>query len=309
MASDKPNDDGPAWGGDLDGEANDDYQPDIELSDEQTQDPTSHGANPSADFGDIGDDLGDDGAEYDPEAIGAPPPASPTSHAKPTPPRTTGGFIVSDDSDSDSDEEEAAAAASTGGADAESNVTPSAANVPSPGQDQVVAVEADPESAQLANGSSSLTDPTASYPAQPPAPVVPMPNQALDRTTVLENRVKEDPRGDMDAWLDLIGEYRRRNNMDEIRSVYNRFLEVFPQSVSPIQSLLYLPSPALIPLFPSPLTRRYHAGRNLGVLGRAGAKPQQLCRGRATFPPLSHARTERAPLDCLSELHSSTKRP
>lgn len=222
MASENLNDEGPAWGGDVDdGEANDDYQPDIQLSDEQTQDP-SHGADPSADFGDFGEDLGDDGAEYDPEAISAPAPDPPASQAKPTPPRTTGGFIVSDDSDSD-DEEEAPAPAA---ADAEPDVTPNAANTASSGGDQVVPPEPAPHGADAANGPPGHE---AGHLAQAPGPAA---GQPADRTTMLENRVKEDPRGDMDAWLNLIEEYRRRNSMEQLRSAYNRFLEVFPQSVS-----------------------------------------------------------------------------
>jgi cleavage stimulation factor subunit 3 len=53
----------------------------------------------------------------------------------------------------------------------------------------------------------------------------------LDPVALLEARIKEDPRGDMDAWLNLIADHRRRNKLDEVRSVYNRFVEVFPQAV------------------------------------------------------------------------------
>lgn len=294
MASENLNDEGPAWGGDLDdGEANDDYQPDIQLRDEQTQDP-SHGANPSADFGDFGEDLGDDGGEYDPEAISTPAPVPPASQAKPTPPRTTGGFIVSDDSDSE-DEEEAQAPAPAA-ADANPDVTPNAANTASSGGDQVVPLEPAPQGAQAANGSSA--DQAAGHPAQAPGAAVA--GQPADRTTMLENRVKEDPRGDMDAWLALIEEYRRRNSMEQLRSAYNRFLEVFPQSVSS-------PMPSSYPLC-RVTNWVYLVGRSMGVLGRARAKPQQLRRGRAAFRPLPHARAERAPLDRLPQLHSPAKR-
>lgn len=210
MASDNVNDEGPAWGGLGDSEANDEYQPDIQINDEQTQDPSSRGANPSADFGDFGEDLGDDGAEYDPEAISAPAPAPSDSKPRPTPPRTTGGFIVSDDSDSEEEE---------GTATADSKVNSAANAAPPSGDDQAAA---NAQNVQVANG------PPAGQVAGYPAPA----GQATDRTAVLEGRVKRDPRGDMDAWLSLIEEYRRRNSMDDLRSVYNRFLEVFPQSVS-----------------------------------------------------------------------------
>lgn len=52
-----------------------------------------------------------------------------------------------------------------------------------------------------------------------------------DRVGILEDRIKEDPRGDLDAWLNLVGEYRKRGKLDEARNVYERFLAVFPSSV------------------------------------------------------------------------------
>lgn len=54
-----------------------------------------------------------------------------------------------------------------------------------------------------------------------------------DTIGILEDRIKEDPRGDMDAWLSLIGEYRKRGKLDEARSVYERFFAVFPAAVRP----------------------------------------------------------------------------
>lgn len=53
-----------------------------------------------------------------------------------------------------------------------------------------------------------------------------------DRVGILEDRIKEDPRGDLDAWLSLIGEYRKRGKLDEARAGYERFFTVFPSSVS-----------------------------------------------------------------------------
>jgi len=54
----------------------------------------------------------------------------------------------------------------------------------------------------------------------------------LDRIGLLEDRVKEDPRGDVEAWLSLISEHKKRNKVEEVRSVYDRFFAVFPQAVS-----------------------------------------------------------------------------
>lgn len=59
----------------------------------------------------------------------------------------------------------------------------------------------------------------------------------LDPIAILEARVKEDPRGDMDAWLELMADHRRNNRLEQVRGIYNRFLEVFPQSVSMITCL------------------------------------------------------------------------
>lgn len=72
----------------------------------------------------------------------------------------------------------------------------------------------------------------ASWPAAPqPVDPVALPQ---DVVTTLEERIKQDPRAAMDAWLDLIAELRRRNDIDALRGVYDRFLVVFPQSVSPL---------------------------------------------------------------------------
>lgn len=55
---------------------------------------------------------------------------------------------------------------------------------------------------------------------------------AISPSALLEARIREDPRGDMDAWLNLIADCRRNSKVDEVRSVYNRFVKVFPQAVS-----------------------------------------------------------------------------
>ncbi|KAL5334028.1 hypothetical protein BJX70DRAFT_379336 [Aspergillus crustosus] len=51
-----------------------------------------------------------------------------------------------------------------------------------------------------------------------------------DRVGILEDRIQEDPRGDIPAWLELINEHRGRNRVDSARDVYERFLQVFPLS-------------------------------------------------------------------------------
>jgi cleavage stimulation factor subunit 3 len=53
-----------------------------------------------------------------------------------------------------------------------------------------------------------------------------------DIVGLLEDRIQGDPRGDLEAWLSLINEHRKRNKLDDTRAVYERFLKVFPHAVS-----------------------------------------------------------------------------
>jgi cleavage stimulation factor subunit 3 len=64
-----------------------------------------------------------------------------------------------------------------------------------------------------------------------PTSAVPKARLAHDTIGILEDRIKEDPRGDMDAWLSLLGELRSRNKKDEVRRVYNDFFKQFPLAV------------------------------------------------------------------------------
>ncbi|KAJ5918797.1 hypothetical protein N7454_009941 [Penicillium verhagenii] len=51
-----------------------------------------------------------------------------------------------------------------------------------------------------------------------------------DRVGILQDRVDEDPRGDLSAWLELIAEHRGRNRLDSAREIYEQFLKVFPMA-------------------------------------------------------------------------------
>ena len=53
-----------------------------------------------------------------------------------------------------------------------------------------------------------------------------------DRVGILEDRVHEDPRGDIPAWLELINEHTSRNKINNARGVFERFLKIFPSAVS-----------------------------------------------------------------------------
>lgn len=66
-----------------------------------------------------------------------------------------------------------------------------------------------------------------------PTSALPKARLAHDTIGILEDRIKEDPRGDMDAWLSLLGELRSRNKKDEVRRVYKDFFKEFPLVVSP----------------------------------------------------------------------------
>lgn len=77
---------------------------------------------------------------------------------------------------------------------------------------------------------------TAPSQAQVPATSVtaslPKPRLPQDTVGRLEDRIAEDPRGDMEAWLSLIDDHRKRHKFDEARAVYERFFQVFPSAVS-----------------------------------------------------------------------------
>ncbi|KAL8698525.1 MAG: hypothetical protein Q9201_006522 [Fulgogasparrea decipioides] len=62
------------------------------------------------------------------------------------------------------------------------------------------------------------------------APTTTLPKARLphDKIGILEDRTQEDPRGDMEAWLSLISEYRKRSKLQEARATYERFFTFFP---------------------------------------------------------------------------------
>lgn len=96
----------------------------------------------------------------------------------------------------------------------------------------------------LYNSRASLQPDTA----QESATATPTPDSSIaakgrlphDRVGILEDRIQEDPRGDISAWLELIDEHRGRNRIDSARDAFERFLQVFPLSVSRAVSLSVL---------------------------------------------------------------------
>ncbi|KAI1385412.1 uncharacterized protein F4822DRAFT_412975 [Hypoxylon trugodes] len=182
----------------------------------------------------------EDGGEYDPESVTitsvpAPPPQveRPISQSpRPTKkPKTAGGFVVDDSSDEEDDVPASAPASAP--AYLPTNLKPA----PS---DMQVQISSHPPPQQI----TASQDVTNDAPVQPsniePIPVTAAPAAAATATTrsrlpadiigILEDRVKEDPRGDMEAWLALIDEQKRRSKLQDARAAYERFLEVFPQA-------------------------------------------------------------------------------
>lgn len=76
------------------------------------------------------------------------------------------------------------------------------------------------------NSSAAMADVTKSLPKA---------RLPHDRIGILEDRIQEDPRGDLDAWSNLIAEHKKRNKHDDVRSIYDRFFKIFPTAVSPMR--------------------------------------------------------------------------
>lgn len=188
--------------------------------------------------------------------------ASSTTPAKR--PRTVGGFVdESEDEEEESAEQSNAANASEAAASPQPSITQSPNNtLPNPhvqlhsAQDQAAASSSASASVAVNEPASTLasTVPNSSTPVadvtkpaapdqvtaasvpQPAAPArlahtttsLPKARLPQDRVGILEDRIAEDPRGDMEAWLSLIEEHRRRHKYDDARAVFERFLKLIP---------------------------------------------------------------------------------
>ena len=149
-------------------------------------------------------DDDEEGGEYDPASVGLEVPTQvPDKSASATPsqrstskPKTAGGFVVEVSDDEDD-----------GDATPSSAMHPNGAHSDPSGNEGTAAVVADAHAA------------AAGFPG-------------VDPVALFEVRIQEDPRGDMDAWLGLHADQKSRNQLESLRALYNRFLEVFPQAVS-----------------------------------------------------------------------------
>lgn len=191
------------------------------------------------------DDAASDVGDYDPETltsslaptprIAEPAPATraslkPKPAAKKT--KTAGGFIV--DSDSEDDDSSTPEPSGLAALPASNRTDPSA---PSPLQNVTTLPEARaPASSNQEQGTqrTSAAAPDSGL-DQSFAASIPAANTqqkvAQDKIAVLEDRVREDPRGALDAWLALMREYRDRSKINDARKTYDRFLALFPQAV------------------------------------------------------------------------------
>lgn len=118
---------------------------------------------------------------------------------------------------------------------------------------------------------------------------------AHDRVGILQDRVDEDPRGDIPAWLELIAEHRGRNRLDSVREVYERFLKLFPMAVSWCLKLSI------------PLTQanRCLTGRPMGGVCYNGVRTERVLPPGADFQSNSSHDSKRRIMDCLSRLCSA----
>ena len=102
-----------------------------------------------------------------------------------------------------------------------------------PGADTLRATTATPtQPTQPTHVAAAQASPPRSVDVNSPlAPVLPKTRLAHDVVGILQDRIKDDPRGDSDAYLELIQEYKSRNKQDDVRRVYDQYLAVFPLAV------------------------------------------------------------------------------
>ncbi|KAI1645255.1 uncharacterized protein F4817DRAFT_360146 [Daldinia loculata] len=201
---------------------------------------------PSADASDD-----EDGGEYDPESVTITTVSEPIverpASDSPRPskkPKTAGGFVVDDSSD----EEDDIPAPTSAPAPAPAPVpAPAPAPAPSYSPSTLKSLPAEasaqpfshPPLQQITTPQDMITG-TLAQASDDPVSTVATSNVATanaarlrlptDIVGILEDRIKKDPRGDLEAWLALIDEQKRRHKIEDTRAVYERFLKVFPHA-------------------------------------------------------------------------------
>jgi cleavage stimulation factor subunit 3 len=109
----------------------------------------------------------------------------------------------------------------------------------------VPGASSDMHAPRAANATPSHVVPDPSTQTSPPLPHVngsdvpgfPKSRLAHDVVGILEDRIRDDPRGDTDAYLALIDEFKNRNKQEDVRRVYEDYLKVFPFAVRAFQPL------------------------------------------------------------------------
>lgn len=196
-----------------------------------------------------------DGGDYDPSSVTSIPAVAmaseeqsrSSSRASTRKPKVIGGFIADD---SDEDDESSTQVQNSTGLQVPTSNTSNRPISPSPLQSSVSQQDLQTPT-ENQNDSNIGSFPSSALPVNPSLPGVNSSVQAPSTTTpsvqsasipkarlphdrmgILEDRIKDDPKGDIEAWLSLITEYRSRHKLDEARAVYERFFKVFPQAVS-----------------------------------------------------------------------------
>ena len=103
-----------------------------------------------------------------------------------------------------------------------------------------MATPGDEESTPTATPTAAVPVEDSAQPTGAPLMASALPKARLphDKIGILEDRIKEDERGDIEAWLTLISEHRKRGKLDDARRTFARFLQVFPQCVSCLEESL-----------------------------------------------------------------------
>lgn len=173
-------------------------------------------------------------------------------------PRTVGGFIVEDDEEDDEEEQDDSAAptplrASSTAQDislASAPTTDNVASVHTSSSTSLIRPTTVPDLENAASRPSSVTNnisergkveaPSIATPvpqtngnAVPPnAPLLESARLPHDKVGRLEDRIKDDPKAATDAWRELLDYYKEKDQQENIRKTYERYLETFPTSVS-----------------------------------------------------------------------------
>lgn len=221
----------------------------IQHSDQQSQDPAFSLDAANGDQEDAGE-YDPESVSYDPASVSitpvpqitesqSPTVPNPPASAKPKSgkPKTKGGFLVGDSDDEEEDASTPASSTVAAPAAVAHNPSPLHASIPAQNAPAEQLHEAVPVRGPSAAPASAVAPAPAPAPVPTPVPAAQAAQSVQTRDPndtigILEDRVKEDPRGDMDAWLSLIAEHRRNDQLDELRGVYDRFVQVFPQAVS-----------------------------------------------------------------------------